>query len=239
MQFNWNPQYLITTAGYPAYDMNYLPNASVVNAEYSTYSNLATKYPARMTIPGFDDANNGGVANYDEAIDATGDSSHGSWIGLFPTWDIDYLLTGDSRLQKQMTDNADLAGRFPMWFREADHNAGSGSYFDYPHSGTIDPYGHVVSINARQQITLALYDWHPGCTGEGPDNINPGAPLTYGLWPALDMSHLPDFGFVPYTLTGKYYYLEQEEMEADTRRVSEPAVTGCRTTTGGRAISDA
>ncbi len=214
VQFNWNPQYLVTTGAYPAYDVNYLPNASVVNAEYATYSNIATNFPARLTIPGFDDGNNGGIVNYDQAIDATGDPAQGSWIGLFPTWDIDYLLTGDPRLQKQMTDNADLAGRFPMWFREADHNAGSGAYFDYPHTGTIDPYGHVVSINARQQVTLMLNDWHPGCTGEGTDNINAGSGLSYGGWPALDTSHLPDFGFVPYTLTGKYYYLEQEEMEA-------------------------
>ena len=214
VQFNWNPQYLVTTGAYPTYDINYLPNSSVVNAEYATYSNIASNYPGRMTIAGFDDPNHGGIVNYDQAINAAGDAPNGSWIGLFPTWDIDYLLTGDPRLQKQMTDNADLAGRFPMWFREADHNAGSGGYFDYPHSGTVDPYGHTVSINARQQVTLALFDWHPGCTGEAPDNINAGAPLSYGGWPALDASHLPDFGYVPYTLTGKYYYLEQEEMEA-------------------------
>ena len=214
VQFNWNPQYLVTTSAYPAYDMNYLPNSGVVNAEYATYTNLATNYPARMTIPGFDDPNHGGIVNYDEAIGATGDPSNGSWIGLYPTWNIDYLLTGDSRLQKMMTDNADLAGRFPMWFREADHNAGSGQYFDYPHTGSIDPYGHVVSINARQLVTLSLSNWQPGCTGEGPDDINAGGPLSYGGWPAMDASHLPDFAYIPYSLTGKYYYLEQEEMEA-------------------------
>lgn len=214
VQFNWNPQYLVTTGAYPVYDMNYLPNSSVVNAEYATYNNFATNYPARLTIAGFDDPNHGGVVNYDEAINAGGDSNNGSWIGLFPTWDIDYLLTGDPRLQKQMTDNADLAARFPIWFREADHNAGSGGYFDYPHSGTVDPYGHLVSINARQQVTLDWTNWHPGCAGEAPDNINAGAPLYFGGWPGPATSHLPDFGFVPYSLTGKYYYLEQEEMEA-------------------------
>jgi hypothetical protein len=214
VQFNWNPQYLVTTSAYPVYDVNYLPNSSVVNAEYATYTNLATRYPARMTIPGFDDPNYGGVVNYDQAINAAGDPSNGSWIGLYPTWNIDYLLTGDSRLQQMMTDNADLAGRFPMWFREADHSAGSGGYFDYPRTGTVDPYGHVVSINARQQVTLQLTNWHPGCAGEGVDNINAGSALSYGGWPALDTSHLPDFAFVPYSLTGKYYYLEQEEMEA-------------------------
>ena len=213
IQYNWNPQYLVQTGAYPAWDVNYLPNSSVVSAEYSTYLYNITNYPARLTIAGFDDPNHGGIANYDEAIDATGDPNNGSWVGLFPTWDIDYLLTGDPRLQRQMTDNADLAGRFPMWFREADHNAGSGKYFDYPKTGSVDTYGHSVSINARQQVTVQLANWHPGCSGEAADNINAGDNLTYGGWPSLDMSHIPDFGYIPYTLTGKYYYLEQEEME--------------------------
>ncbi len=72
----------------------------------------------------------------------------------------------------------------------------------------------MVSINARQQVTLALFNWHPGCRGEGADNINAGAPLSYGHWPSLGTSHMPDFGFIPYTLTGKYYYLEQMELQA-------------------------
>jgi len=214
IQFNWNPQYLLQTTAYPSYDTNFLPDSSGVSAEYSTYTDLLTNYPARMTIAGFDDPNHGGIVNYDQAIDAPGDPDHASWRGLYPTWDIDYLLSGDPNLQRMMTDNADLAGRMPMWFREADHNAGSGLYFDYPKTGSIDPYGHVVSINAREQVTLALFDWHPGCYGEASDDINTGGTLSYGNWPSLDTSHLPDFGFIPYTLTGKYYYLEQEEMEA-------------------------
>jgi len=214
VRYDWNPQYLLQTTAYPNWDTNHLPDSRVAASEYAVYANFAKKYPARLTIPGFDDPEHAGIVNYDQAINAAGDSAFGSWIGLYPTWDIDYLLTGDPNLQKMMTDNADLAGRFPMWFREADHHAGSGHYFDYPKTGHVDPYGHVVSINARQQVTLALYNWDFECPGEASDKINAGAPLRYGNWPALDASHMPAFGFIPYTLTGKYYYLEQQEMEA-------------------------
>ena len=212
--YNWNPQYLLSTKAYPHWDTNYLPSPQAISDEYSTYTYIATNFPARLTIPGYDNATNGGIVNYDEAIDATGDNPHGSWIGLAPTWDANYLLSGDNNLRQMMIDNADLVGRFPMWFREADHNAGSGHFFDRPVSGNVDPYGHVVSINARQQVTLYLANWHPGCNGEAPDNVNAGSALSYSNWPPMDTSHLPDFGYIPYTLTGKYYYLEQVYMEA-------------------------
>ncbi len=222
IQFNFNPQYLVTTGAYPAYDPNYMPpTAGAVNAEYSVYTSQTTTSPALLTIPGIDNVSgNGGIVDYAEYLDSGGDPTHGSWIGLFPTWDIYYLLTGDARIQKMMTDNADLAARFPMWFREADHNAGTGHYFDYPGSGSVDPYGHVVSINARQQVPLLLSQWNAGtgssnnqCTGGAGDDIRAGAALSYGGWQALGTSHLPDFAYIPYTLTGKYYYLEQEMME--------------------------
>ncbi len=127
IQIDWNPQYLLATSAYPAYDVNYLPLSNgLLTAVYKAYTDETTNYPARLTIPGFDDPNHGGIVNYDQAIDATGDGEPTSWIGLFPTWDIDYLLSGDPHLQQMMTDNADLAGRFPMWFREADHHRGIG-----------------------------------------------------------------------------------------------------------------
>jgi hypothetical protein len=136
------------------------------------------------------------------------------------SWDTIYLLTGDPNLQKMATDNADFAARFPMWFREADHNAGSGHYFDEPGNGSIDPYGHVVSVNARQQVTLYLGNWNgnssfQGCGGtEGEDTVYTTSAPSHGGWPAMGSSHLPDFGYVPYSLTGQYYYLEQEQLEA-------------------------
>ena len=114
-----------------------------------------------------------------------------------------------------MVTNADLAGRFPIWYREADHNAGSGRYFDRPNSGTVDTYGRVISVNARQQVTLNLNNWRPGCPGEERDAINfPGLPNLGGWGASQDTSHAPDYGYIPYTLTGKYYYLEQLQMDA-------------------------
>jgi len=207
LQFNWNPSYLLTTKAYPNWDTNYQPSETALSVEYSQYSNLLA---SRLSIPGIDDPNgNGGIADYNQALNAAGAAD---WIGPASTWDIMYLLTGDPRMQTMMTQNADLAGRFQMWFREADHNAGSGKFFDAPTSGSVDTQGRVVSINARQQLTLA--SWPAGCSsGEAADLISSNPPN--GNWTQVgDTSHMPDFAYIPYTLTGKYYYYEQLMMQA-------------------------
>jgi hypothetical protein len=211
----WNPKYLLQTGAYPDWDTDALPNASALAGEAAVNSRLN---PARFTIPGYDDyaatkgKGSGGIGRYDQALNAAGQAD---WIGPATTWDIMYLLTGDPVMGQMMVTNADLAGRFPIWYREADHNAGSGRYFDRPNSGTVDTYGRVISVNARQQVTLNLNNWRPGCPGEERDVINfPGLPNLGGWGASQDTSHAPDYGYIPYTLTGKYYYLEQLQMDA-------------------------
>jgi hypothetical protein len=214
LRYDWNPRYLLSTVAYPNWDTDYIPNESALAAEYSKFTRL---YPTRLTIPGHDDIDGkkghgaGGIVSFDQSIDAGGEAD---WIGLGNTWDIMYLLTGDPRMRTMMIENADLAGRFPIWFREADEGAGSGKKFDALGTGKINTQGRVVSVNARQQVTLMLSNWHPGCRGEAADNINTSVPPKSGGWPALDTSHMPDWGYLPYTLTGKYYYLEQLQLQA-------------------------
>ena len=207
LQFNWNPTYLEQTRAYPNWDTNYQPSEVALSTEYSQYSSLP---PARLSIAGLDNPNgNGGIVNYNQALNAAGAAD---WIGPANTWDIMYLVTGDPRMQRMMLDNADLAGRFQMWFREADHNAGTGKFFDVATTGSVDTFGRVVSINARQQLTLP--GWPVGCsTGEAADLISSTPPS--GNWTQVgDTSHMPDFAYIPYTLTGKYYYYEQLLMQA-------------------------
>jgi len=215
VRINWNPKYLLRTGAYPNWDTDALPNSSALAGESAANAKLN---PARFTIAGYDDIyaskdkGLGGIGRFDQALNAAGQAD---WIGPANTWDIMYLLTGDPAMEQMMTTNADLAGRFPIWFREADHKAGTGHYFDHPKSGAVDTYGRVVSVNARQQVTLNLNNWRPGCPGEERDGINvPGKQPVGGWGASLDTSHAPDYGYIPYTLTGKYYYLEQLQMQA-------------------------
>jgi len=210
IDYNW--PYLASTAAYAHFNSSYTPNESDLQSMFSIY----TGAPAgRFTIPGVDDPSGiGGIGNYDENPNGPG---YHPWIGPYSQWDVDYLMTGDSRMQQMMTDNADLSGRFPIFFREADHNAGTGRYFDAPGTGSVDPYGHVVSINSRQYETLNLSNlWNYSCNNNGPDLIGTAVPSDGSGWYVFpgDTSHMADFAYVPYTLTGKYYYLEHELLEA-------------------------
>ena len=226
VRFDFNPAYLESTGAYPNWD--YVLNTDDVNGEISAYHNLQTTYPQRFTLPGYDDPTGGGIASYPQDIDAPGEWRYTDWKGLFTSWDALYFFSGDPELREEMLTSADLAGRFPIWYREADHNAGAGFYFDAPIIGNVDPYGRVISINARQQFTTSLSNWQPGCAGEASDNVNTLTPLNYpsayGGWRALNTSHIPAFAYMAYTLTGKYEYLEESQMQAAGEIA---AVTGC------------
>ena len=212
IQINYNWPYLASTTAYANFNAAYTPNEADLESMYAVY----TSEPAgRLTIPGIDNiSGNGGIVNYDEAVDAAG---YAPWIGPYSQWDVDLLMTGDTRMQLMSQQNADLAGRFPIFFREADHNAGTGHYFDAPGTGSVDPYGHVVSINARQFATLNLAnDWDVSCNNNSADLIATSYPSDGSQWYTVpgDTSHLPDFAYIPYTLTGKEFYLENEMLEA-------------------------
>jgi hypothetical protein len=212
IQINYNWPYLASTTAYANFNPAYTPNETDLENMYAVYT---TEPAGRFSIPGIDNIDgNGGIVNYDENINAAG---YAPWIGPYSQWDVDFVMTGDPRMQLMSQQNADLAGRFPIFFREADHNAGTGHYFDAPGNGSIDPYGHVVSINARQFATLNLTDdWNASCNNNGPDLIATSYPGDGSQWYTVpgDTSHLPDFAYIPYTLTGKEFYLENEMLEA-------------------------
>lgn len=226
VRFDLNPRYLESTGAYPNWD--YVVNPDDVAREVSAYRRLQATYPKRFTLPGLDNPIGGGIASYPQGINVAGEWKHGDWKGLFTSWDALYFFSGDPDLREEMLINADLAGRFPLWYREADHHSGSGQYFDIPTIGNADPYGRVISVNARQQFTASVSNWQPGCKGESRDNVNTLTPLNYpaayGGWQALNTSHIPAFAYMAYTLTGKYEYLEETQMQAADEIAS---VTGC------------
>jgi hypothetical protein len=131
------------------------------------------------------------------------------WIGLASLWDILYLYSMDDRSLRSSLGNADLAGRIPWNFREADSNAGTGQFFDS--AGKVNTFGRVVSVNARKRVTLG--DLPQACDGGlGRDEIKTG-PINDEGW-ATTRDHMPDVGYIPYLFSGQYYYLESLQLQA-------------------------
>jgi len=66
-------------------------------------------------------------------------------------------------------------------------------------------------VNARAQVTLS--DLSEDCDGSiGADKIRTG-PITDQGW-VTTRDHMPDLAYLPYLLTGQYYYLEEMQYQA-------------------------
>lgn len=147
-----------------------------------------------------------GIGNYQKDLIQGGASD---WIGLAPLWDILYLYSMDNRLLQASLSNADLAGRIPWNFREADEKAGTGHFFDA--RGTQGTFGRVISVNARERVTLS--DLSETCSeGAAADNIQTG-PIQENGW-VTTRDHMPDVAYIPYLFSGRYYYLEALQLQA-------------------------
>lgn len=186
----------------------------------------------------------GGIGYYGWSLTDTGSAE---FHGPVPTWDTVYLLSqcdagnstsaqcgngGQGDMRKVMLTVADLGGGIPYWYREADSNAGVGQTFDNSGTpGNVQTKGRVISINARQQVTLRDATLQNYCgAGHTADFINfGGSGQDLGGWGTLnlDMSHWPEVATVSYLFTGQYHYYEEEMMQGAYALAGSPGTTAC------------
>lgn len=197
IRVDFNSLYLRRTKAVPNYDPNLTVSNAVIDNQYNSWKNSK-----RRAL----DGDKSGIGNFDRDLSAAGADD---WIGLANLWDTVYLLTMNDKMREKSLGDADLGGRLPWHFREADSHAGRGEYFDAAHK--VDTFGRVVSVNARKEVTLS--DLSEDCSGEtGKDKILTGHIDGEGWETSRD--HMPDLGYLPYLMTGEYYYLEEIQYQA-------------------------
>lgn len=137
---------------------------------------------------------------YEDYMSSTGGRAE---IGLYPSWVVGWLFTGDWRYKEIALGSADLAGAWFMNYREGD----AARHLDYDQS--VSGLGHMVSVVNRP--TLKIDDLKYYSTASQ-DRITPIGVYTRSSsvsgW-AWDLAHQPDPFSIPYLLTGDYYFLEQ------------------------------
>ena len=111
-------------------------------------------------------------------------------IGLLPGWAATYLLTMDKRAKDVTLGTADLAGSYSTHYRDKDTDRPV-SLFDYPYMTINDPH----SGDTLNPVTGKL-EAFPACN-------NCASPYTF------DTAHQPAYAYLPYLVTGDYYYLEE------------------------------
>ena len=111
-------------------------------------------------------------------------------IGLLPMWSAAYVLSQDARARDSVLGTGNTAGSYSMHYRDRGT--------DRPVSLMKYPYMTIVgrSTDTMNPVTRK-YEAFPGCGGDC------ATPYTH------DTAHQPSLAFLPYLVTGDYYYLEE------------------------------
>lgn len=117
-------------------------------------------------------------------------------IGPLPRWTSTYVVSGDERAFDWMLANDDAVGTYGFHYR--DDQTGR------PLEITRHPYVTIAnrSYAARAEDPRFEEDLLPSCQGDC------NSPYVF------DISHHPSIGYVPYLVTGDYYYLEEMQFAA-------------------------
>lgn len=113
-------------------------------------------------------------------------------IGILPGWSAMYLLSMDKRAKDVMLGTADLSGSWSAHYRDQKTDRPV-SALDYPYMTILGNYG-----DTRNPATQK-YEAFPDCAAAG-------ACTTPNVH---DTAHQPGLAYLPYLITGDYYYLEE------------------------------
>jgi hypothetical protein len=108
-------------------------------------------------------------------------------IGPYPQWTVRYLLSLDPRARTVVLGNGDLAGSWPIHVRPR-------------------KTGRILTVDERPKFWMVRNQyleyptWQPDRKPLPPDTKEQFVP---------DCAHQGSFAYVPYLLTGDYYYLEE------------------------------
>lgn len=113
-------------------------------------------------------------------------------IGLLPGWAATYLLSMDARAKTVTLGTADLAGSWSSHYRDklTDRPV---TVNDFPYMTILGSPGDTLNPVTKKREAFPVCATTTGCT----------TPNSH------DSAHQPAFAYLPYLVTGDYYYLEE------------------------------
>jgi hypothetical protein len=138
-------------------------------------------------------ADNTGPSKIGTVVPYMGQAGGRGDLGPLPDWSVNYLLSMDKRAKDVMMANADGSGSWSMHLRDENTN--------YP-VRTDNEANKLLSVHPN-------YSWSgpmpvPRCADEH------GCDTPY----SVDVAHEPSLVYLPYLVTGDYYYLEEMQFWA-------------------------
>lgn len=116
-------------------------------------------------------------------------------IGILPAWSAAYVLSMDDRARNAMLATAEGAGSYSMHFRDKNTDRPV-SLVNYPYMTQYGNYGDTWNPTTNKMEAF------PGCGGDC------ATPYTH------DIPHQPGMAYLPYVVTGDYFYLEEMQFWA-------------------------
>lgn len=113
-------------------------------------------------------------------------------IGLLPGWAASYLLSMDKRAKRVTLGMADLAGSWSSHYRNKNTDRPV-SVVDFPYMTVMGNASDTVNPATQKAEAFPLCATATACATQ---NVH-------------DTSHQPGFAYLPYLVTGDYYYLEE------------------------------
>lgn len=113
-------------------------------------------------------------------------------IGLLPGWAATYLLTMDARAREATLGNADLAGSWSAHYRDRNTDRPV-SLVDYPYMTLVGRETDTMNPQTKKLEAFPACASSDACTTQN----------------TADGAHQPAFAYLPYLVTGDYYYLEE------------------------------
>jgi hypothetical protein len=176
--------YLVRTGALPNYDTGLTPSEAGLQA-------LAQQWAAAKKEPM-------GPGLVQPGMPAPGGRPD---IGPLPQWAAQYLLSMDPRAKAATLGIGDLAGSWPIHFRDK-ATGRPVSLADYPYMTLLGHAGDTVNPKTRKSEAFPACAVNASCS-TAPYNYQP------------DSSHQPSLSYLPYIVTGDHYHLEELQFWAN------------------------
>jgi hypothetical protein len=190
LNIDFNLPYLVESRALPSYDLSVKVASAAVQADIRRY-----ELSAKGAINDL-----GLVVPYMPNAGGRGD------IGLFPRWDMVYLYSSDPTLYEAVVNQGHVAAGVPLHFRESAPN------LKFDSLGTVSGFGRPVSADGRPGFISRTID--SGGNLLQPVGLTSNLPRQNASsrridnW-NIDTAHQPNLLYVPYLLTGDWFFLEE------------------------------
>lgn len=190
---------LLKSGAVPSYD----PSLTIKEATLKGYADALTADDAsqRFGLMGT------GLLNY--KMGTTGARPE---IGPMPAWTASYLISGDPRARQLMLEHANLAGSWPIHYRDEQTDQPV-SVENYPYITLLGNRGDTLNPDTKAYEALPACDLKGACQTVNRRfwsklKTSTAAELvSYSNEP--DSAHQPSQAYLPYLITGDHFYLEE------------------------------